>query len=173
MKFTPALLSCCCFLLLSSCALFKPVETTRTGSQTRGDDRPSPTSFIRTDIVSHAQDLMGIRYKYGGNRPDQGFDCSGFVRYLYQNAGMNIERVARDQATQGKRINSEQARPGDLVFYKRKDGKPVFHVSVVVQATPTELWVIHATSSRGVIRENVLSSSYWRPLIYQVRDVLN
>ena len=143
------------------------------GNQTRGGNRPSPTSFIRTDIISHAQELMGINYKFGGNRPDQGFDCSGFVRYLYQNSGMDIERVARDQATQGKRIDATKARPGDLVFYKRKDGKPVFHVSVVVQSTPSELWVIHATSSRGVVRENILASSYWRPLIYQVRDVLN
>ena len=130
------------------------------------------TSHIRTDLVQHAQELLNTRYQWGGNRPNEGFDCSGLVVYLYQNAGLdNIARVSRDQAKQGKEVRRQQARPGDLVFYKKSAAGKVFHVSVVVEATPTELWVIHATSSRGVIREDVLASPYWRPKIYQVRNV--
>lgn len=114
---------------------------------------------------------MGLKYKYGGNNPKQGFDCSGFVLYLYQHAGIDINRVSRDQAKQGKEIPLSRARPGDLVFFKRP-GKPVFHVSVIVEAGVNKLVVVHATNS-GVIRENVLESRYWEPLIYQVRDILN
>jgi len=114
---------------------------------------------------------MGLKYKYGGNNPRQGFDCSGFVLYLYQNAGIDIERVSRHQAKQGVEISLKNARPGDLVFFKRR-GKPVHHVSVVVEAGVNKLIVVHATNS-GVIRENILESRYWEPILYQVRDVLN
>lgn len=182
--------------LLTGCGLFKPV-TLNPDHPDRPRDRPatvgrprtapptppapasapetdrdaSPTTFIRQDITDHAQELMGLKYKFGGNNPRQGFDCSGFVLYLYQHAGIDIERVSRDQAKQGKEVKPSRARPGDLVFFKRR-GKPVHHVSVVVEpAAPGRLTVVHATNS-GVIRENILASRYWEPMIYQVRDVL-
>lgn len=163
-------------LLLNSCGLFQPVNTT--GDRT---SRPSPprtvndtggaTAYIRADIVSHAEELRGLKYKFGGNNPRQGFDCSGLVLYLYQNAGIDIERVSREQAKQGRSVPISKAKPGDLVFYKRK-GKPVHHVSVIVEAGVNKLVVVHATNS-GVIKENVLESRYWEPMIYQVRDILN
>ncbi len=164
-----------CLLVLSGCGALRPADgPSRTGSRPprSGNTGSDATAAIRADIVAHAEELMGIPYKFGGNKPKQGFDCSGFTRYLYQYAGLDLERVSRDQATQGKEVRPERARPGDLVFYKRS-GQPVFHVSVVVAAGPGELWVIHSTSSRGVIRENVLASSYWKGKIWQVRDVLN
>lgn len=172
MKTTPVFLSLCCLFLLSSCGAFKSVNTPSDGRTPRNGGRNSPTSYIRTDIVTHAQELLGTRYKYGGNTPREGFDCSGLTRFLYQNAGLDLSRVSRDQADEGRKIRPSEARPGDLVFYKRPGGK-VFHVSVIVQASANEIWVIHSTSSRGVIRENILASSYWKPKIYQVRDVLN
>jgi cell wall-associated NlpC family hydrolase len=169
MKNATLLLSFCSLLLLTSCGIFKPVDG---GSRTTTrPDSGNATSYIRADISSHAEELLGLKYKYGGNNPRQGFDCSGLVLYLYQHAGIDIERVSRDQAKQGKEISLNRARPGDLVFYKRP-GKPVFHVSVIVEAGINKLVVIHATNS-GVIRENVLESRYWEPKIYQVRDILN
>ena len=167
----------CGTLLLTGCGLLRPVDPTDT---TRLEPRQGsrggtvdPTGSIRADIVEHAGELLGIEYKYAGNKPREGFDCSGLTRYLYQNAGLDLPRVSRDQAVLGKLKSFDNARPGDLVFYRK--GKParVFHVSVVVDVAPGELWVIHATSSRGVFRENILASSYWKPKIYQVRDVLN
>jgi len=172
MKNATLLLCFCSLLLLTSCGVFKPADgtTSRRPTTTRSGSS-SATSYIRADITTHASELLGLKYKYGGNNPRQGFDCSGFVLYLYQNAGIDIERVSRNQAKQGKEIPLNRARPGDLVFYKRP-GKPVFHVSVVVEAGVNKLVVIHATNS-GVIRENVLESRYWEPKIYQVRDILN
>lgn len=173
MKNTHLLLLLCLPVLFTSCGLFKPADSgTRSGTtNTRPDGSGNATSYIRTDIVDHAGELMGLKYKYGGNNPRQGFDCSGFVLYLYQNAGIEINRVSRDQATQGRSIPINKARPGDLVFFKRK-GKAVHHVSVIVEAGVNKLIVVHATNS-GVIRENILESRYWEPMIYQVRDILN
>lgn len=158
-------------LLFTSCGLFKPADTTSGRRPTAPRTGESPTAYIRADIVDHAQELLGLKYKFGGNNPRQGFDCSGFVLYLYQNAGIDIARVSRDQAKQGKAIPIQSAKPGDLVFYKRGTGG-VFHVSVIVEAGINKLVVIHATNS-GVIREDVLESRYWEPKIFQVRDILN
>lgn len=161
----------CTLLLFTSCGVFKPADTSSGNRSSTGRTGGGATTYIRADIVDHASELMGLKYKYGGNNPRQGFDCSGFVLYLYQNAGIDIERVSRYQAKQGKEVALKDARPGDLVFFKRK-GKPVHHVSVVVEAGVNKLIVVHATNS-GVVRENVLESRYWEPILYQVRDVLN
>ncbi|MCX8211173.1 MAG: C40 family peptidase [Lewinella sp.] len=175
MKNIPLLLLICLPVLFISCGLFKPADSTngiRSGTMsTRPSGSGSTASYIRADIVGHAKELMGLRYKYGGNNPRQGFDCSGFVLYLYQNAGIDINRISRDQAKQGRSIPTNRARPGDLVFFKR-NGKAVHHVSVIVEAGVNKLIVVHATNS-GVIRENILESRYWEPMIYQVRDILN
>ena len=159
--------------LLTGCALFRPADPTAPIPRTERGGRLDPTGSIRNGIVDHAGELLGVRYKYGGDRPREGFDCSGLTRYLYQNAGLDLPRVSRDQAGLGELKNFDNARPGDLVFYRKGRPGRVFHVSVVVEVRPGELWVVHATSSRGVIRENILASSYWKPKIYQVRDVLD
>ena len=135
--------------------------------------RPGPTATVRNGLVSGAEALLGIRYKYGGNTPREGFDCSGFVKYLYNAQGLDIQRVSRDQAREGNPIDPDHARAGDLVFYRRGGNQPVFHVSMVVAASPGEIWVIHPTSSRGVIRENIMASSYWRPKIYRVKNLID
>lgn len=163
----------CSSVLLTGCALLKPADPVAPAPQTDGGGRLDPTGAIRDGIVDHAVELLGIKYKYGGDRPREGFDCSGLTRYLYQNAGLDLPRVSRDQAGLGEVQSFDDARPGDLVFYRRGRPGRVFHVSIVVEVNPGELWVVHATSSRGVIRENILASSYWKPKIYQVRDVLD
>lgn len=170
------LLLFCLPILFTSCGLFKPVDTAggsrpSSTTSTRPGSGGGATAYIRADIVDHAKELMGRKYKYGGNNPRQGFDCSGFVLYLYQNAGIDIERVSRQQAKQGRSIPLNKAKPGDLVFFKRR-GKAVHHVSVIVESGVNKLIVVHATNS-GVIRENILESRYWEPMIYQVRDILN
>ena len=181
--------------LLSGCSSFRPVGTTvrnpsrATSTSTASTQRARPPrtatpvprnketasgphAVVRNSLVSKAEAYLGVRYKYGGNTPKEGFDCSGFVKYLYNGEGLSIQRVSRDQAREGRPIDPATAKAGDLVFFRRGANQPVFHVSMIVAAAPGELWVIHPTSSRGVIRENILASSYWRPKIYTVKDLI-
>lgn len=120
--------------------------------------------------MGEAEQLLGTRYKYGGNNPREGFDCSGLTVWAYQQVGLSLPRTSRTQATEGERIREVDARPGDLVYFKRNG--TVFHVALIIEAGGGELWVVHSTSSRGVIRENVMASSYWRPKIAGVRNVI-
>lgn len=103
---------------------------------------------LRNRIVNYALTFVGNRYVWGGNDPHTGADCSGFVRYIYSNiAGISLNRVSRDQARQGTRIDSSQMRPGDLIFYTNSRGT-INHVAMYIGNGQ----IVHAASRRSGIR---------------------
>lgn len=119
---------------------------------------------VRDDIVLDARKLIGSDYKYAGKGPNK-FDCSGLVGYVYGKSAIKVGGSASSLVDRRKEINLSAVAPGDLVFFKRK-GK-VFHVSIISRVKKGQLWVIHSTTSRGVIEEEIMSSSYWRPFLYK------
>jgi len=126
----------------------------------------------RRDIAEYAHKYLGTKYKYGGKTP-KGFDCSGFTRYVMKEFDVELPGVSAYQAKEGKKVREKDARPGDLVFYRRSAVGKVFHVSLVVDNDKEEgLTVIHSVS-RGVVVENISQSTYWAPKIAFVRDVLD
>lgn len=159
------LLSWQCSSINSAFSPATPTETPRSGSG-------STTSQVRQNIANFAIAQEGARYKYAGRTPRSGFDCSGFTYYVFDNFGVSLTPVSRVQETEGRRIDVENARTGDLLFFRRSRGGSVFHVALVVKNEPNNLTVIHSTSSRGVIMENIHNSSYWRSKVTTARDVL-
>lgn len=82
------------------------------------------------NMLLQSVSLMGIAYKWGGNTPDAGLDCSGFVRYVYQRSlGINLPRTAAEQARVGKRISIDNLEPGDLIFFNTRRGSNT-HVGI-------------------------------------------
>lgn len=102
-----------------------------------------------------ALSLRGAPYRDGGITPD-GFDCSGFVRYVYQQHGVAMPRQVRDQFKVGKRINRDQLEPGDLVFFSTV-APGASHVGIVIGGDQ----FVHAPSEKGVVRVESLSQQYW------------
>lgn len=127
------------------------------------------TDLIREKIISSAMQYKGIKYVYGGKTP-KGFDCSGFTAHVFNENGVSLSGASRHQATKGRSKALKDAKAGDLIFFKNK-GK-VTHVSIVIKQAKDELWVVHSTSSRGVVKDEILNSSYWKPKIAGVRDIL-
>jgi len=121
-------------------------------------------SSIRTDIIRDARTLVGSTYQYAGKGPKK-FDCSGLVGYVYGLSNINVGGSSSSLASQGEKISTKELRPGDLIFFKN-EGR-VFHVSLVSRVKSDEIWVVHSTTSRGVIEENIMASRYWRPLIHK------
>jgi len=123
----------------------------------------------RKEVVDFAEELLDSPYQYSGSSPN-GFDCSGFTLYVYENsARILLDRTAKAQSRMGKSIKKEDANPGDLIFF-RKSGK-IFHVAIIVKVSDKAIWVIHSTTSKGVIRENVLNSPYWQNKIAFCRSL--
>jgi cell wall-associated NlpC family hydrolase len=70
-----------------------------------------------TRVVDYAKRFRGVRYVYGGSSPRSGFDCSGFVRYVYAHFGVPLAHSSYAQFSRGRRVSRASLRPGDLVFF--------------------------------------------------------
>lgn len=164
-------------LLLPSCGIFVPSDdyqrgerTTKTTKPPRGNSADYSTMGLRKGIVSDALDLTGVRYKYGGVDPQNGMDCSGMLNYVFQNAGITLRRSSREQVKDGFEIKQKDVQPGDLIFFARSG--QVFHVALITDYDGEKMYVVHSTSSKGVIRQEILDNSYWTPKIHSYRDVI-
>ena len=127
---------------------------------------------FRQDVVTFAKKFQGTKYTYAGKEPRTGFDCSGFTSYVMARYDISLSASSRQQENQGRKLNLDQVQSGDLIFYRRPGNDRVFHVSLVVDNTREGIEVIHATS-RGVVIDNISTSSYWKPKISTARDVIS
>ncbi len=109
------------------------------------------------DVLLSALSLSGTPYKFGGNSPDSGFDCSGFVRYVFsQAANLTLPHGARAISQLGKSIPVDQLQPGDLVFFNTLK-KAFSHVGIYIG----EGRFIHAPSSGGGVHIVSMNEAYW------------
>jgi len=109
------------------------------------------------EVLVNALSLTGIAYKYGGSTPETGFDCSGFVRYVYQQAtSLTLPHGAKAISQLGKTVSKSELQPGDLVFFNTL--KSAFsHVGIYVGNNR----FIHSPSSGGGVRVDDMQSTYW------------
>lgn len=129
----------------------------RGGSPPR-TDTPDVAAAAAADgysISSTALSLRGAPYRNGGVDPG-GFDCSGLVKYVFEQHGVSLPREARQQFTIGKSVDTSSLEPGDLVFFTTVAPGPS-HVGILVGGDQ----FIHAPTSNGVVRVESLSSQYW------------
>lgn len=126
----------------------------------------------RQDIADYGRKFVGTTYKYAGQTPSTGFDCSGFTSYVMKGFGVALSPASAAQSTTGKKIPLDRVLPGDLLFFGENE-KKIQHVALIVKRDKTGITCVHSTTSRGVIVENVSVSTYWKPKILFARDVLS
>ncbi len=114
--------------------------------------------YVAGFAESHAD--WGFKYRYGGNSVETGIDCSGFTRYVLNYFDIKTARSADAQFEAGVKIPVASARAGDLVFFGCK--KSISHVAMVVSNDEKGLIVVHSTTSRGIVKENITESDYWK-----------
>ena len=122
-----------------------------------GEPVPAGAAALGTPmpLLSTALALRGIRYRMGGSDMS-GFDCSGFVQYVFAQHGLVLPREVREQYRMGDQIDRDAVRPGDLVFFETvSDGAS--HVGIALGHDE----FVHAPSSRGVVRVERYTSAYW------------
>lgn len=121
------------------------------------------------NVLMRALGLVGTPYRYGGNTPDSGFDCSGLVAYVYRDMlELRLPRTSRELAQiQGPRIAQDRLAPADLVFFGT--GHSVSHVGIYVG----EGRFVHAPSTGGTVRLDHLDGPYWRDHYTGARRVVN
>ena len=126
----------------------------------------------RASVVVYAEKFVGIPYRYGGSTP-QGFDCSGYVNYVFRNYGYNLPRSTSELIKTGKKISKKDAMPGDLIFFtgNNKRSKTAGHVGIITSVQGDKIYFIHASTSSG-IRVDSNEQEYYRSRFLQIRKVL-
>ena len=152
------------FALLSACASDGPREES---SSSAADVYFSP---VAEDVLIRAIGLVGTPYRYGGNTPISGFDCSGLIGYVYRDAaGITLPRSTREMSgMRAPAIPRNALQPGDLLFFATAGGRAVSHAGIYVG----EGRFVHAPSSGGTVRLDALSSAYWAKSYLNAKRVL-
>lgn len=162
MKLTVRTLALLCALLMPVAYAAPDTEAESTGKSGRtaaSADAPhvsAPGEGAVGDLILQAVSLMGIAYRFGGNTPVNGFDCSGFIRYIFQSAGVNLPRSAAEQAQVGHPVSREELKPGDVLFFNTR-GFNYSHNGLYLGNGR----FIHAPRTGKNIEIASLGASYW------------
>jgi cell wall-associated NlpC family hydrolase len=153
--------------LLAAVVLLGSLQMGPAFAQSLTESEPLPKSFASTvssavvdkteTLINNAMQLIGVRYRWGGNSPQSGLDCSGFVRYVFNDTfGFLLPRKSAQMSKVGLEIGKEELRPGDLVFFNTM--RHAFsHVGIYVGDNK----FIHAPSRGKSIRVDDMTKVYW------------
>jgi cell wall-associated NlpC family hydrolase len=109
------------------------------------------------DVVVGALNMIGVRYRWGGDTPDSGLDCSGFVRYVFQDTlGMALPRRAEEMSRVGEKVRVSDLKPGDLVFFNTMR-RTFSHVGIYIGDNK----FVHSPSTGSTIRVDDMDDGYW------------
>lgn len=161
-----------CFVHACSTAYYGEAKTPESVRISEDYTPKNADSKTRKQLLSYGEKLIGTKYKYGGTTP-KGFDCSGFTGYVYDKVNVNISRSSLAQAKMGKKIKTNEAKTGDLVFFTGTGRNKISHVAMVVSNNSDGLVVIHSTTSKGVRKDNITHSKYWNPKLLYARQILD
>ena len=126
---------------------------------------------VADDVLLRAIGLVGTPYRYGGNTPDSGFDCSGLIGYVYRDAaGINLPRSTREMINlDAPLVLRTELEPGDIVFFNNRGRGRVSHAGIYIGDDQ----FIHSSSSRsGGVRVDSLDDRYWRASFMEANRVL-
>ncbi|HEV3104765.1 MAG TPA: C40 family peptidase, partial [Trinickia sp.] len=119
------------------------------------------------DVVVGALTMIGVRYRWGGDSPDSGLDCSGFVRYVFQDTlGMALPRRAEEMSRMGEKVRMSELKPGDLVFFNTMR-RTFSHVGIYIGDNK----FVHSPSTGSTIRVDDLDNGYWEKRFTGARRV--
>lgn len=136
--------------------------------------RPAPAGLplapmvSPTDILQTALGFRGVPYRYGGENPTTGFDCSGFVRFVMAQHQLTLPRTAAEQFQIGRRVSARDVQAGDLVFFSTV-APGASHVGLAISSDE----FVHAPATSGVVRVERLEWSYWQSRFVGARRLLS
>ncbi len=119
-------------------------------------------------VADFAKQYVGYKYVYGGTTPSTGFDCSGFVYYVYNSCGHSISRSCSAQAKSGRAISKANLEIGDLVFFNNTSDGTIGHVGIYIGNGE----FVHAATSKKGVRIDTINSGYYNTYYYSARRVL-
>ncbi|MDL2284299.1 C40 family peptidase [Oxalobacter sp. OttesenSCG-928-P03] len=148
-------------ILLSVCLMASLAGISSPAWSAGDDDKTSSFydySQRAAELAMQAMSVVDAQYRYGGNSPETGVDCSGLVRYVYKKAwGAELPRTAAAISEVGESIETAELQPGDLVFYNTQRRR-FSHVGIYLGDNK----FVHAPSKGGKVRVEDMAGSYWQ-----------
>jgi cell wall-associated NlpC family hydrolase len=139
------------FVFLAACSSTPPAHVT--GPTVR----QLPASGLAKRLIRLSREQLGTPYRYGGNSPAEGFDCSGLVHYVHARNGLYVPRSTRNQFRASTAVPLNAIRPGDLLFFRINGNKPS-HVGIYTGQGR----FIHAPASGKTVSQASLNNPYWQ-----------
>lgn len=123
------------------------------------------------DVIDFAKTLIGVKYKYGSMDKAKGFDCSGFINYVFNHFHISVPRTSADFTNAGINIPIEYSKAGDIILFTGSDAKSgvVGHMGIITENNNGEIKFIHASESRGVMISGM--NSYFIPRFVKVNRI--
>lgn len=131
-----------------------------------GRSMPSKPSKPQTDVTALAKKYLGAPYRYGGATP-AGFDCSGYIMFLFQRCGKDLPRSADKQATVGIPVNINNLQQGDLLFFATTDQSEITHTGLYIGCHK----FIHASATAKKVIISNLDEPYWQKAFRAARQI--
>ncbi|WDF58708.1 C40 family peptidase [Flavobacterium sp. KACC 22758] len=159
---------------LLSITLFSSFTIKKSEKQTLIDNRKIQTEINRDSIIEYAKKYLDTPYKYASSDPKKGFDCSGFVSYVFKNFGMNLPRSSGSYKNLGTALKPEDFKVGDiLVFYGYKDRTVIGHLGIICEADGMHSKFIHASSGKAQkVTITALDTEHYTKRFYKCINVL-
>ncbi len=135
------------------------------------DDKPYALPQLADSILSQGLSLVGTKYRFGGTSVKTGFDCSGFIGFLFrEEAGMQLPRSTREMINlDAPLVAREELEPGDIIFFNNRGRGRVSHAGIYLGDDQ----FIHSSSSRsGGVRIDSLDDSYWNRSYMEAKRAL-
>lgn len=131
----------------------------------------SPTeSYLSLQLINNAMEFLGVRYR-GGGTTTAGMDCSGMVTAVFNLFDIKLPRSSNQMAQVGEKVEGDDIKKGDLIFFRTNGRKVINHVGVVVEKIGDEIKFIHASTSKGVMVSST-EESYYKRAFAQVNRVV-
>jgi cell wall-associated NlpC family hydrolase len=114
------------------------------------------------NVISVGKTFLGIPYRWGGVR-ENGFDCSGFIKYIFDWFDLRLPRTSREMVNYGQYVSRDELQKGDLVFFSGRNtmNGVIGHIGIVVEVTNGVIKMMHSSSSKGVHIEDLNQSDYF------------
>ncbi|MGK4566082.1 C40 family peptidase [Flavobacterium sp. 3HN19-14] len=127
-------------------------------------------NYVATQMINNAMGFLGVRYHGGGTTP-AGMDCSGMVTAVFNIFEMKLPRSSNDMAKVGEKLEKDEIRKGDLIFFHTNGKHIINHVGMVVEVSEDEIKFIHSSTQSGVIISST-KEPYYKKNFVQANRVL-
>jgi cell wall-associated NlpC family hydrolase len=149
-------------LFFTSCKPTAAIITSKKENPNRSEKRK--TSRLIEELIDTATENIGVKYQYAGTTK-AGYDCSGLICTVFKSHNVQLPHSSYQQSKIGAVIDREEAKKGDLIFFKTNGKSQINHVGMVIEVNDDEIKFIHASTSKGVIISSTKESYYHRTFV--------